>query len=51
MNRLDTCTAGVVVLAKHKDAASRFQAMLREGTITKRYRALLLGPVPTGKVV
>ena len=40
-NRLDVQTSGLVVLAETKDAARRFQQLLLDGKVQKRYRALV----------
>lgn len=42
-NRLDVQTSGLVVLAETKDAARRFQQLLLDGKVQKRYRALVPG--------
>lgn len=42
-NRLDVQTSGLVVLAENKDAARRFQQLLLDGKVYKRYRALVSG--------
>ena len=42
-NRLDVQTSGLVVLAETKDAARRFQQLLLDGKVQKRYRALVSG--------
>lgn len=42
-NRLDVQTSGLVVLAETKDAARRFQQLLLDGKVHKRYRALVPG--------
>jgi 23S rRNA pseudouridine1911/1915/1917 synthase len=40
---LDVQTSGLVVLAETKDAARRFQQLLLDGKVQKRYRALVPG--------
>lgn len=43
VSRLDRETSGLVILAKHKQAASRFQVAIQERRAEKRYLAILEG--------
>jgi len=43
VHRLDRDTSGVLVLAKKRSALLELQKLLREGGVTKRYLALLVG--------
>ncbi len=42
-HRLDRNTSGLLVLARNRPAALAFQALLKAGTVTKRYQAILCG--------
>ena len=50
VSRLDVCTSGIVVFARHKEAAKRLNALFRDRKVKKRYLALLTPgpPVPRG---
>jgi 23S rRNA pseudouridine955/2504/2580 synthase len=50
LHRLDKPVSGAIVFATRRDAAAAFSAMLREGTIRKRYLAILEGRLTTGAV-
>uniref|UniRef100_A0A7S2V433 Pseudouridine synthase RsuA/RluA-like domain-containing protein n=1 Tax=Fibrocapsa japonica TaxID=94617 RepID=A0A7S2V433_9STRA len=50
-HRLDTCTSGLLCLAKHPRAQRRFQQWGKQGVILKRYRALTTSPVKLGVLV
>lgn len=43
VHRLDRETSGVLILAKNRPAAVHFQSVLRDGSVDKRYSALLNG--------
>ena len=47
-HRLDTCTEGLVVLGRTAAFVSAFNRLQLEGAVQKFYRALTLGPPPTG---
>lgn len=53
VSRLDVCTSGVVVFARHKQAAKQLNELFRERKVRKRYLALLTPgpPVPLGPAV
>lgn len=53
VSRLDVCTSGIVVFARHKEAAKQLNELFRERKVRKRYLALLTPgpPVPLGPVV
>ncbi|CAM9296635.1 unnamed protein product, partial [Ectocarpus sp. 6 AP-2014] len=53
VSRLDVCTSGVVVFARHKDATKRLNELFRARRVKKRYLALLTPgpPVSTGSMV
>jgi len=46
--RLDTGAGGLIVLAKTRDFQRRFNRLLAERAVTKRYRALVTTAPPTG---
>lgn len=50
VSRLDVCTAGIVVFARHKEAAKQLNELFRDRKVKKRYLALLAPgpPVPLG---
>lgn len=50
VSRLDVCTSGIVVFARHKAAAKELNALFRDRKVKKRYLALLAPgpPVPLG---
>ena len=52
VSRLDVCTSGIVVFARHREAAKRLNELFRERKVRKRYLALLApgggAPVPLG---
>lgn len=52
VSRLDVCTSGVVVFARHREAAKQLNELFRERKVRKRYLALLTPgpPVPLGPV-
>lgn len=49
--RLDRETSGLVVLAKHPQAARRLQGALQEGYVDKGYLAVLCGELPARREV
>lgn len=49
-SRLDTCTSGLLVLARTSLGASVYHKMLRENSITKIYRVLTEKPLPLGTI-
>lgn len=49
INRLDRPVAGLVLLAKNKEAASRLSGELTAGRIDKRYAAVVCGELPEQK--
>lgn len=49
--RLDTATAGLLILAKTKWFQAQFNKLLRERSLTKTYHALAKNPVATGEVL
>ncbi|CBJ27950.1 ribosomal large subunit pseudouridine synthase D [Ectocarpus siliculosus] len=53
VSRLDVCTSGVVVFARHKDATKQLNELFRARRVKKRYLALLTPgpPVSTGSMV
>lgn len=53
VSRLDVCTSGIVVFARHKEAAKRLNELFRDRKVRKRYLALLTPgpPVPLGPLV
>lgn len=55
VSRLDVCTSGIVVFARHKEAAKQLNELFRERKVRKRYLALLTPtpgpPVPLGPAV
>ncbi len=48
VHRLDRETSGCLVLAKNRLVAVHFQQALRDGKVSKRYRAILTGEVTDG---
>ncbi|CAM9518160.1 unnamed protein product [Scytosiphon promiscuus] len=50
VSRLDVCTSGIVVFARHKAAAKELNGLFRDRKVKKRYLALLAPgpPVPLG---
>lgn len=51
VHRLDRATSGLMLLAHSKTAARQFSTMLREGTVKKKYQAIVHGDfnsVPSG---
>ncbi|CAM9417628.1 unnamed protein product [Pylaiella littoralis] len=52
VSRLDVCTSGIVVFARHKEAAKQLNELFRDRKVKKRYLALLTPgpPVPVGPV-
>ncbi|CAM9852649.1 unnamed protein product [Ectocarpus sp. 12 AP-2014] len=52
VSRLDVCTSGIVVFARHKEAAKQLNELFRARRVKKRYLALLTPgpPVPTGSM-
>lgn len=50
VSRLDVCTSGIVVFARHKEAAKQLNELFRDRRVKKRYLALLTPgpPVPLG---
>ncbi|CAM9681229.1 unnamed protein product [Ectocarpus sp. 12 AP-2014] len=53
VSRLDVCTSGVFVFARHKEAAKQLNELFRARRVKKRNVALLTPgpPVPTGSMV
>ncbi|CAM9582689.1 unnamed protein product, partial [Ectocarpus sp. 12 AP-2014] len=53
VSRLDVCTSGVVVMARHKEVAKQLNELFRARRVKKRNLALLTPgpPVPTGSMV
>eukprot|EP00903_Cladosiphon_okamuranus_P007087 g6887.t1 len=53
VSRLDVCTSGIVVFARHKESARQLNELFRERKVRKRYLALLTPgpPVPLGPAV
>lgn len=49
VHRLDMDTAGLMVIAKTKEAHQKLQAQFRKHTVKKTYLALLERPLPPGK--
>ena len=43
VHRLDRKTSGLILLAKHKNDVSKFQALFDKNLITKKYKALVRG--------
>lgn len=50
VHRLDRETSGLLVIAKKRSALTGLQRLMREGGITKRYLALLVGRMPDGEL-
>lgn len=51
VHRLDRGTSGVMVLARHREAAARLSAAFREGRVQKVYRAVVRGwPPDAGRI-
>ncbi|NBC48867.1 MAG: RluA family pseudouridine synthase [Gammaproteobacteria bacterium] len=46
VHRLDRDTSGCLLISKRRSALRRLHAQLRDGTVCKRYAALLCGPLP-----
>lgn len=46
LHRLDRNTSGLVLFGKSTSGAARFSALLRSGSVQKRYLALLEGEIP-----
>lgn len=51
VHRLDRETSGCLVFAKNRPAAVHFQAALRDGSVEKKYRAILKGELTESMVV
>ncbi len=51
VNRLDRDTSGVVLVAKNRGAAFALSRQLTEGTVEKRYLAVVIGAVSEGGTV
>lgn len=49
-HRLDRDTSGCLVLAKRRSTLRELHALLREGGMDKRYRALLVGELPSARL-
>lgn len=50
VHRLDRVTAGIIVMAKTRDAATRFGEYLENHTIEKTYLARVVGEFPEGEI-
>lgn len=50
VHRLDRATSGCIMVAKRRSALRRLHALLREGSVTKRYLALVAGRWEHGEV-
>ncbi|KAA8497126.1 RNA pseudouridine synthase 6, chloroplastic [Porphyridium purpureum] len=46
VSRLDVCTSGVLVFARHKRAAAHLNEQIRNRSVKKRYTLLVPGPIP-----
>ena len=49
-HRLDRDTSGVLVLTRKRSALTGLQAAIREGRVTKRYLALIMGRLPRSRL-
>ncbi|HEX7770705.1 MAG TPA: RluA family pseudouridine synthase [Dokdonella sp.] len=49
-HRLDRDTSGVLVLTRKRSALTALQAAIREGRVTKRYLALIMGRLPRSRL-
>jgi 23S rRNA pseudouridine955/2504/2580 synthase len=49
-HRLDRDTSGVLVLTRKRSALTALQAAIREGRVTKRYVALIMGRLPRSRL-
>ncbi|HUF73124.1 MAG TPA: RluA family pseudouridine synthase [Gammaproteobacteria bacterium] len=50
VHRLDRATSGCIMVAKRRSALRRLHALLREGSVTKRYLALVAGRWEHGEI-
>lgn len=52
VNRLDRDTSGIVLFARHGFAHAHLMAQMKEGSVVKRYEALVVGRMPrcTGEI-
>lgn len=50
VHRLDRETSGCLVIAKRRSTLRELHALLREGGLDKRYRALLVGELPRARM-
>ncbi|EXJ14960.1 RluA family pseudouridine synthase [Imhoffiella purpurea] len=51
VHRLDRETSGCLVISKRRSALRELHRLIREGGMTKRYQALILGELPRQKLV
>jgi 23S rRNA pseudouridine955/2504/2580 synthase len=51
VHRLDRDTSGVLLFSRRRSALTGLQAAIREGRVTKRYLALLVGTMPEDRIV